>query len=92
MKVLPSTHLTTDLDADELDRLEIAMTLEEQFGIEIPGAVKRWQTAGDILDSVQARLEEARPPQLDLTRAPALYANAIMLLREGNTRRRLLPC
>lgn len=61
-KVLPSTHLTKDLDADELDQLEIATILEEQFGIEIPdGEIDKWQTAFDILASVQARLQARRP-------------------------------
>jgi hypothetical protein len=40
------SHIITDLNADELDTVELAMALEEEFDIEIPdqllGTVKKW--------------------------------------------------
>lgn len=40
------SHIITDLNADELDTVELAMALEVEFDIEIPedllGTVKRW--------------------------------------------------
>ena len=45
-EVTLDSHIITDLNADELDTVELAMALEEEFDIEIPeqllGTVKRW--------------------------------------------------
>ena len=45
-EVTLDNHISNDLNADELDIVELAMALEEEFDIEIPedllGAVKKW--------------------------------------------------
>ena len=45
-EVTLDSHIITDLNADELDTVELAMALEEEFDIEIPdqllGTVKKW--------------------------------------------------
>lgn len=35
-KVVPSARFTDDLNADSLDLVEMIMSLEEEFGVEIP--------------------------------------------------------
>lgn len=47
--------LRTDLGADSLDVVELAMAIEEAFpGVHIPDdAADRWTTAGDLLASVE---------------------------------------
>ncbi len=35
-KVTPETKIVEDLGADSLDMVEMLMTLEEEFGIEVP--------------------------------------------------------
>jgi acyl carrier protein len=34
-KVIPSAHLSDDLGADSLDKVEMIMALEDEFGVEI---------------------------------------------------------
>ncbi len=45
-EVTLDSHISNDLNADELDTVELAMALEEEFDIEIPdhllGTVKKW--------------------------------------------------
>ena len=35
-KIVPSARFTDDLNADSLDLVEMIMSLEEEFGVEIP--------------------------------------------------------
>ena len=35
-KITPETRIVEDLGADSLDMVEMLMTLEEEFGIEVP--------------------------------------------------------
>jgi acyl carrier protein len=40
----------SDLSADDLDKLEITMALEEEFGTEVPDEeIDRWRTIGDVV-------------------------------------------
>jgi acyl carrier protein len=49
----------SDLSLDPLDRLCIAVALEEEFGIELSdGEVEAWESAGGIIASVRARVGE----------------------------------
>ena len=45
-EVTLDSHISNDLNADEIDTVELAMALEEEFDIEIPerllGTVKKW--------------------------------------------------
>jgi acyl carrier protein len=43
-------RLAEDLEADSLEMLEIAMAIEEEFGVEIPEEAYLFETAGDIVD------------------------------------------
>ena len=50
-KVLPEARLTEDLEAHSLAAVELAMALEEAFGVTIPDEdVAKFATVGDIVD------------------------------------------
>ncbi len=62
------SRLAEDLGADSLDAVEIFMSCEERFDIEIPNhAAKKLATVGDAIRFIEARLDEpaaqpSRPP------------------------------
>lgn len=48
-------HLVRDLGGDSLDVIELQVALEEELGVNIADdQVDNWQTAGDILKTVEA--------------------------------------
>ncbi len=52
----PSITLRSDLGADSLDLVELAMAIEEDFGIEIPDDLdleQAWPTVGDVIAYVE---------------------------------------
>lgn len=49
-----------DLGADSLDRVELAMAVEAQFGLEIPDSdLERLETVGDVVAYVTAHTARA---------------------------------
>jgi len=55
-----ATSLKNDLNADSLDLFQIIMSLEEEFGIEIPTEdTESIHTIGDIVNYLNKRSEEA---------------------------------
>ena len=55
-KVVPEASLIEDLQMDSLDRVEIAMGLEEEFGFDISDDEgNAWRTVADILATVAAK-------------------------------------
>jgi acyl carrier protein len=49
-KLTDATTFADDLGADELDLIELVMTLEQAFGIDIDDAtIERFVTVGDVL-------------------------------------------
>src|ERR1700736_719798 len=68
-QVHATSRLDEDLGADSLDAVEIFMSCEERFDIEIPNhAAKQLTTVGDAVRFIEARLAEpaGQPP----SRAP----------------------
>ena len=54
--VCPGSDLRGDLEMDELDRIELTISLEQRFGIEISDAeTEGWVTAGDVVALVRDR-------------------------------------
>ncbi|HUY13991.1 MAG TPA: acyl carrier protein [Terriglobia bacterium] len=59
-EVTPSAHIIDDLGADSLDIVELVMTFEESFGIEIPDEdAEKIQTVKDSVDYIQAHVKPA---------------------------------
>lgn len=53
-KVVPSASFVEDLNADSLDLVELIMSLEEEFGIEIPDEdAEKIITFGDALNYLE---------------------------------------
>ena len=67
-RIRENSRLAEDLGADSLDAVEIFMSCEERFDIEIPNhAAKGLATVGDAVGFIEAQLAEpaaqpSRPP------------------------------
>ncbi len=49
-----NTNIHEDLDADSLDAVEIIMTIEDEFDVEIPDDIaEKLQTIGQIVDYLE---------------------------------------
>jgi acyl carrier protein len=56
-KVVPEASVIDDLGADSLDIVEIVMTLEEQFGIEIPDEdAEKLSRVRNVVEYLESRL------------------------------------
>jgi len=50
------TRLFEDLGLDSLDKVELGLHIEGEYEIDIPDEeVKRWETFGDVVQSVERR-------------------------------------
>lgn len=59
-KVVPSASFATDLNADSLDLVELIMSLEEEFGLEIPDEdAEKIVTVGDALTYIREHVAAA---------------------------------
>jgi acyl carrier protein len=57
-EAIPKASFIDDLGADSLDIVELVMTLEETFDIEIPDdEAEKMQTIGDAIGYLKARME-----------------------------------
>jgi acyl carrier protein len=55
-RVVPSASFTDDLEADSLDLVELIMSLEEEFNVEIPDAdAEKIVTVGDAMQYLRDR-------------------------------------
>ena len=60
-EVTPNAHFIDDLGADSLDIVELVMTFEEAFEIEIPDEeAEKIQTVKDSIDYIQAHAKGAK--------------------------------
>ena len=58
-KVVPTASFADDLDADSLDLVELIMSLEEEFGVEIPDEdAEKIKTVADALAYLNKSNEE----------------------------------
>ena len=56
-QVTPEARLTEDLNADSLDKVEIAMKVDEYFGVSLPDdALERVNTVGDLYALLETTL------------------------------------
>lgn len=55
-EITPTARFVDDLGADSLDRIELAMRFEEEFGIEVPDEdVDKIKTVGDAYKYIEER-------------------------------------
>lgn len=58
-KVTAEASITEDLGADSLDVVDLVMSIEESFDLEIPDEeVENIKTVGDIVKFIEAKTEE----------------------------------
>ena len=56
-KITPEASITEDLGADSLDVVDLIMSLEESFSIEIPDEdIENIKTVGDIVKYIEERI------------------------------------
>ncbi len=56
-KVVPSARFSDDLNADSLDLVEMIMSLEEEFGVEIPDEdAEKILTVQDAMNYIEAHM------------------------------------
>lgn len=59
-KIVPSARFTDDLNADSLDLVEMIMSLEEEFHVEIPDEdAEKILTVQDAIDYIDAHAQTA---------------------------------
>lgn len=59
-RIVPTARFTDDLDADSLDLVEMIMSLEEEFGIEIPDEdAEKILTVQDAIDYIDSHAQAA---------------------------------
>ena len=52
-------NITDDLGADSLDIVDLVMSLEEEFDVEVPDEeVENIKTVGDIVKFIESHVEE----------------------------------
>lgn len=57
--ISPDAHLIKDLGADSLDVVELVMSFEDAFGIEVPDEdAEKIGTLSDILSYIERRMSE----------------------------------
>ena len=55
-KVTPSASFIEDLNADSLDIVELVMTMEEEFDLDIPDEdAEKMKTVGDVISYVTSK-------------------------------------
>ena len=55
-KMTEDSHSIEDLGADSLDIVDIVMTIEEEFGVEVPDEViEQIRTVGDVVKHIEAK-------------------------------------
>ncbi len=55
-QIVPEASFVDDLKADSLDLVELIMTLEEEFGVEIPDEdAEKIRTVGDAIEYLKER-------------------------------------
>jgi acyl carrier protein len=59
-KIVPSARFSDDLNADSLDLVEMIMSLEEEFGVEIPDEdAEKILTVQDAIDYIDTHSTQA---------------------------------
>ncbi|HHY50553.1 MAG TPA: acyl carrier protein [Alphaproteobacteria bacterium] len=59
-KIVPEARFSDDLNADSLDLVEMIMSLEEEFGVEIPDEdAEKILTVQDALTYIEAHVQAA---------------------------------
>lgn len=54
-KITMESDIMSDFEADSLDIVDMVMTLEDEFGVEVPDeAIENLRTVGDVVNFVES--------------------------------------
>lgn len=53
-KITMDSDIMGDFEADSLDIVDMVMTLEDEFGIEVDDAIENLRTVGDVVEFVDS--------------------------------------
>ena len=56
-KITLESDIMSDFEADSLDIVDMVMTLEDEFGIEVPDDVESLRTVGDVVNFVDSHAQ-----------------------------------
>lgn len=57
--VLPESSLADNIAADSVEIMEFVLTLEDEFGVDVPdAAIERFGTLSDIVDFIYEELQK----------------------------------
>ncbi|HEM3705263.1 TPA: acyl carrier protein [Streptococcus suis] len=57
--VLPESSLADNIAADSVEIMEFVLTIEDEFGVDVPNAaIERFETLSDVVDFIAGELEE----------------------------------
>ncbi|HFI0639735.1 TPA: phosphopantetheine-binding protein [Streptococcus suis] len=57
--VLPESSLADNIAADSVEIMEFVLTLEDEFGVDVPdAAIERFETLSDIVDFIYEELKK----------------------------------
>ena len=56
-KITPDSDIMSDFEADSLDIVDMVMTLEDEFGIEVPDDIESLRTVGDVVKFVDSHTQ-----------------------------------
>lgn len=59
----PEATLIADLGADELDHIELAMAIEDEYGIDVNDGDENWPTVADVIGYVNRKLHAIAIPR-----------------------------
>ena len=72
-KITMDSDIMSDFEADSLDIVDMVMTLEDEFGIEVPDdAIENLRTVGDVVNFVDSH--QAERLSFNLAESPAALA------------------
>lgn len=58
-QVQPESTLADNIAADSVEIMEFVLTLEDEFGVDVPdAAIERFETLADIVDFIWSQLKE----------------------------------
>ena len=71
-KITMDSDIMSDFEADSLDIVDMVMTLEDEFGIEVPDdAIESLRTVGDVVNFVDSHAQNCFQSKSPVLRAAA---------------------
>ena len=51
-----TSYLAEDLGADSLDMVDLAMSIEDEYGVEMPEDLENIKTVGDLVEFIEEKI------------------------------------